>query len=243
MSKFHLEEPVDKTSNVSKGCPYCDNRVQSGYLIKHILLQHTKELFAKTTEGIINRRRIHDESLYRIPFVFKFPSQENKLFCCLHCQVGVKKEAFAEKHSHAKECRDGHKAKIIELRVQFPADFTDIVEGVEPVAEEESISLPIQKAPAVKAKTVLPSANKDAFKKLFKRVCFNLAESERLVSQADKRIDWLVENEFITKEEAMNIPNSDEQEDDSYAEGFLKANERLLKECGLEWLRKADLLD
>lgn len=236
MSKLRLEEPVESENNVSKGCPYCAVKVSSGFLLKHIFSSHAYDLFNNTTSlGMTNRKRISDDSYIRTPFVFKFP-KELRLFCCLHCCVAVKKEVFAQKHFQNTECRDGHKAKILELRQKYPVD--------------ESSGNSVNMGPKVEVKVPVPvkveaefEMNKEAFKQLIKRMCKNMEQMERQVAIADKKIDWLVENDVITKDDALNIPDPEIEEDFDYSGTFLQANKRLLKECGLDWLTEEDLQD
>jgi hypothetical protein len=103
------------STNPSKECPFCFEKKTSHFLFKHILSQHADALFNEdTADGRLNRLHLKADG-YK-PLHLK--AKEVDLYCCLECNAGSVRSAFAEKHWPS--CRKAHTEKLKALAEKFP---------------------------------------------------------------------------------------------------------------------------
>jgi hypothetical protein len=103
------------SSNPSKECPFCLEKKTSHFLFKHILSQHADALFNEdTADGRLNRLHLKADG-YK-PLHLK--AKDVDLYCCLECNAGSVRSAFAEKHWPT--CRKAHTEKLKALAEKFP---------------------------------------------------------------------------------------------------------------------------
>jgi len=194
------------STNPSKECPFCLEKKTSHFLFKHILSQHADALFNEdTADGRLNRLHLKADG-YK-PLHLK--AKEVDLYCCLECNAGSVRSAFAEKHWPS--CRKAHTEKLKALAEKFPQ--TRPTFGTQPKGEALDLSANIVITTTTTSTTTI-SASPELLACFLKNLQSKVRADRGQSNHRSKIIARLSKQYNIPEEVIEEISDCSDEEDD-----------------------------
>ena len=119
-------------------CPFCDDKVSSNYLFRHMLSKHEEDTITynpsvNKTKQMSNLFKLRPSSKKDKPLYLRFPKDQD-YYCCFGCKIAFKRDTYCNKHQ---KCKEKHLERIQELYEKYeeqPAPVASVVVAAAPVA-------------------------------------------------------------------------------------------------------------